>query len=79
MPWYAPAAAAAVILLFLKPFRPLLKCLMRLGFAFCAVGVFNHVAAPMGFSLGLNLLNASLIGFLGVPGTLSALCLGILF
>ncbi len=78
MPWYA-IAAILVTLLFLKPLRPLFKALMRSALALPAISIFNLISANFGFSLGVNALNAALIGFLGIPGALSAVALGILF
>ncbi len=78
MSWYA-IAAILVTLLLLKPMRPLLKSLIRSALALPAIFIFNFIAGNFGFSLGVNVLNAVLIGFLGIPGALSAVALGILF
>ncbi len=45
----------------------------------CALaGMFAFNSLGMGFTLGLNLLNAAIIGFLGVPGIVSVLGLHLL-
>ncbi len=79
MLWYTVAAGFAIIILFSKPLRPILKALFRSALALPAIAVFNLIAGNFGFFLGANILNAALIGFLGLPGALSVIALGMLF
>lgn len=67
------AALAAFLLLallraFRTPLRVLLKLLGNTLLGFLALWCVNVTAAFTGISLGLNLMNALVIGALGLPG-----------
>lgn len=67
------AALAAFLLLallraFRTPLRVMLKLLGNTLLGFLALWCVNFTAAFTGISLGLNLMNALVIGALGLPG-----------
>jgi len=56
----------------------ILSGLFRSALAFCAIMVVNYLGSRVGFSFPLNVFNASLIGFCGIPGAVSAMALGMI-
>ena len=67
------AGAALVLLLisakvFSAPLKIGLKVLFNTLLGFAALALLNLTQALTGISLGVNLLNALVIGILGVPG-----------
>ena len=60
----------ALLRIFSAPLRVALKLLGNTLLGFLALWMLNFTAAFTGLSLGLNLLNALIIGILGFPGFL---------
>ena len=58
----------ALIRVFRTPLRVALKLLLNTLLGFLALWAVNLTAAWTGSALGLNLLNALVIGILGLPG-----------
>lgn len=58
----------ALIRVFSTPLRLVLKLLLNTLLGFLALWVVNLTAGFTGIALGLNLLNALVIGILGLPG-----------
>ncbi len=67
----AIAAVLAVLLvlrLFAAPLRLALKVLVNTAIGFLALIVVNLTASITGVAVGVNLINAVVIGVLGLPG-----------
>lgn len=62
------AGVMILLLLFRKPIGSLLRLLGRTVAGLCALAVFAPVGSLLGAGLGVNLLNALVLGALGVPG-----------
>lgn len=62
------AGVMILLLLFRKPIGSLLRLLGRTAAGLCALAVFAPVGSLLGAGLGVNLLNALVLGALGVPG-----------
>lgn len=62
------AGVMVLLLLFRKPIGSLLRLLGRTAAGLCALAVFAPVGSLLGAGLGVNLLNALVLGALGVPG-----------
>ena len=58
----------ALIRVFSRPLRLVLRLLLNTLLGFLALGAVNLTAGITGFALGLNLLNALVIAILGLPG-----------
>ena len=58
----------AFIRLFAVPLKLALKVLFNTLLGFAALFLLNLSSSLTGFSLGLNLMNALVIGILGLPG-----------
>jgi inhibitor of the pro-sigma K processing machinery len=58
----------ALIRVFSTPLRVVLKLLANTALGFLALWVVNLTSGVTGIALGLNLLNALVIGILGLPG-----------
>ena len=58
----------AVLRLFKTPLRLAMQVLLNTLLGFGALFLLNLTEAVTGISLGVNLLNALVIGILGVPG-----------
>lgn len=56
------------ILLFWNQLKILLKLLGRTGLGLAALALFSPVGNWFGVTLGVNLVNALVLGVLGVPG-----------
>ena len=60
--------AGAVLRLFKTPLKLAVQVLFNTLLGFAALALLNLTQALTGISLGVNLLNALVIGILGVPG-----------
>ena len=68
-----------VIQLFSAPLRLALKVLLNTLLGFAALFLMNLASGLTGFTLGLNLFNALVIGILGVPGLVLLVLLKLVF
>ncbi len=68
-----------VIRLFSTPLRLALKVLVNTLLGFAALFLLNLASGLTGFSLGMNLFNALIIGILGVPGLALLVLLKLVF
>ena len=57
-----------VLRIFTAPIRILFKLLLNTILGFFALIVVNYFGAMIGVTIGINLVNALVIGCLGVPG-----------
>lgn len=57
-----------VIRLFRKPIRWILKLLLNTAIGFAALFLLNFFGSAIGITLGLNWINALVIGVAGFPG-----------
>jgi len=60
--------AFCVLRIFLTPMKFALKAALNTILGFIGLIVFNVVGDLIGVTLGINFINAILVGFLGVPG-----------
>ena len=63
--------AAAVLIcfrIFTKPMRLALKLLLNIVFGFIALLIINFFGKFIGVELGVNWLNAAVVGIFGLPG-----------
>lgn len=68
-PWLLGSLAAVVALALLwRPLVALVRLLGRTGVGLAFLALFAPVGEFLGVSLGVNLLNALVLGVLGVPG-----------
>ena len=58
----------AALLLLRRPLALLIRLLLRSGAGLAALALFSQVGQLIGVSLGVNLVNALVLGLLGVPG-----------
>ena len=71
---YAGAAIAGIILLiavvrvFIAPIRMLLKLVFNTALGFAGLIALDLFGAYIGIALGVNLINAAVVGVLGLPG-----------
>ena len=72
------AVLAVLVILLLKilkkPIRLLFKLLVNTVFGFIGLAVVNFLGGFFGVTLGVNLLNALVVGILGVPGVALSSC-----
>lgn len=61
-------AVLAVLVIFRRPLKGLLKLLGRTAAGLAGLFAFSHIGGLIGVTLGVNLLNALVLGVLGVPG-----------
>lgn len=64
------AAVFVLIKILTKPIRFAFKMLINAAFGFVILFVVNWLGGFVGFSLGVNLINALVAGVLGVPGVI---------
>lgn len=68
-PWGALALLLlAALALFHRPLGQLLRLAARSALGLAALALFSPVSHLIGVSLGVNLVNALVLGVLGVPG-----------
>ena len=68
-----------VVQLFSAPLRLALKVLLNTLLGFAALFLTNLAGGLTGLTLGMNLLNALVIGVLGVPGLVLLMLLRVVF
>ena len=69
VPWLAVALLALSILALLhRPLGRLLRLAARSAVGLAVLALFSQVGQFIGVSLGVNLVNALILGVLGVPG-----------
>ena len=68
-----------VIRLFRKPIRWILKLLLNTAIGFAALFLLNFFGSAIGITLGLNWINALVIGVTGFPGLVLLLLIKYLF
>ncbi len=68
-----------VIQLFSAPLKLALKVLLNTLLGFAALFLLNLASGLTGFTLGLNLFNALIVGILGVPGLVLLALLKLVF
>jgi pro-sigmaK processing inhibitor bofA len=68
-----------VIRLFRKPIRWILKLLLNTAIGFAALFLLNFFGSATGITLGLNWINALVIGVTGFPGLVLLLLIKYLF
>ncbi len=59
-----------LIWIFIKPFKKLMKILLKSVLGALGIWGINMLAAPLGFSMGINVVSALVCGVLGWPGFL---------
>ena len=64
----AATLLCAALLLLRRPAARLLRLLLRSSVGLAALALFSQVSGFLGVSLGVNLVNALVLGVLGVPG-----------
>ena len=77
------AAVIAVIILLFKiiaaPMKLAFKLLLNALFGFIILFVFNFFGGFVGFTLGINWVNALITGCLGVPGVILLILIKLFF
>ncbi len=69
VPWLAVALLALSVLALLhRPLGRLIRLAARSAVGLAALALFSQVGQFIGVSLGVNLVNALVLGVLGVPG-----------
>lgn len=63
-------AVYIIMWVFVKPIKFLLKSAVGGIAGSAALYLCNVIAAPLGFSVGINLYTSSICAFLGIPGFL---------
>ena len=69
----------ALIKIISTPMRWLLKLLINTALGYIALFILNFFGEFIGITLGLNFINAVVVGFLGVPGVVLLALLKFLF
>lgn len=69
VPWLAVALLALSVLALLhRPLGRLIRLAARSAVGLAALALFSQVGQFIGVSLGVNLVNALVLGVLGIPG-----------
>ncbi len=68
-PWMAVGLLALAVLLVLhKPLGKLLRLLLRSSVGLAVLAFFQQLGGLFGITLGVNWVNALILGALGIPG-----------
>lgn len=54
--------------IFLLPIKKIFKVVLNTGLGALAIFVINTIGTSFGFHIGLNIINALIVGILGIPG-----------
>ena len=68
-------AVIVVLRVLARPIRFIFKMLINTALGFVLLWLINSVGAGIGISLDLSLLNALVVGVLGIPGVLLLLAI----
>lgn len=68
LPGFIGLSACILLLLFRRPVKLLLRLLARSGVGLAILVLFSRVGHLIGVTLGVNPVNALILGLLGVPG-----------
>lgn len=60
--------ALIILTIFRKPIKILLKLIINTVIGFAALFAINYLGAFIGIAIGINWINAIIVGLLGVPG-----------
>lgn len=69
----------SVILLFFKQLKGLFALILNTCLGWAGLYIFNFIFAATGFSIGINLASASVVGILGIPGLLLMIILKFIY
>ena len=72
-------AVFLVLKLLTKPIRFIFKLLINTALGFVLLWLINFFGGGLGIALELSVLNALIVGFLGIPGVLILLAIHFLF
>ena len=68
-PWLAGAALVLILLVLLRrPLARLWRLALRSTAGLAVLAALSQIGPPMGITLGVNWVNALVLGMLGVPG-----------
>ncbi len=69
LPWImAVLVVLSALIILRRPLGRLLRLLARTAVGLGALFAFSQIGGMIGVTLGVNLFNALVLGFLGVPG-----------
>lgn len=54
--------------IFLLPIKKIFKVVLNTGLGALVIFVINTIGTSFGFHIGLNIINALIVGILGIPG-----------
>lgn len=54
--------------IFLLPIKKIFKVVLNTGLGALAIFIINTIGTSFGFHIGLNIINALIVGILGIPG-----------
>ena len=54
--------------IFLLPIKKIFKVILNTGLGVLVIFVINTIGTSFGFHIGLNIINALIVGILGIPG-----------
>lgn len=63
--------------IFLLPVKKIFKLVINTGLGALAIFVINTIGTSFGFHIGLNIINALIVGILGIPGAVLLILLKI--
>ena len=71
--------ALSVVLLFFKQLKGLFALILNTCLGWAGLYIFNLLFAATGFTIGINLASASVVGVLGIPGLLLMIVLKFIY
>lgn len=71
--------ALSVVLLFFKQLKGFFALILNTCLGWAGLYIFNLLFAGVGFSIGINLASASIVGVLGLPGLLLMIILKFIY
>lgn len=63
--------------IFLLPVKKIFKLVLNTGLGALAIFIINTIGTSFGFHIGLNIINALIVGILGIPGAVLLILLKI--
>ena len=64
--------------IFLLPIKKIFKVVLNTGLGALVIFVINTIGTSFGFHIGLNIINALIVGILGIPGAVLLILLKVI-
>jgi len=73
------AVALVLVITFFKSLKGVFALILNTAAGWAGLYIFNFLSAYIGFSIGINIASAAIVGVLGVPGLILLIILKLIY